>query len=139
MYHGELVCLVRQTCNCAEPDGRTTITCCCGENQALTLGFERDEEKEMFDATAVLLLTGGRRATVQMPPWQAAVYTGQARRPRVLVEPSESLGIRSCCELNGGNQWKSGWVGHRRACWLAQGSSHQPARGQGRAAAVGGK
>ena len=97
------------------------VACCCGENQALALDFERDEEKEVL-TTAVLLLTGGRRATGQMPPWQA-VYT-QARRPRVLVEPCESLGIRSCCELNG-NQWKSGWVGHRRACWLAQGSSHQ--------------
>ena len=36
------------------------------------------------------------------------VYT--QLRPRVLAEPCESLGIRSCCELNG-NQWKSGWVG----------------------------
>ena len=129
MYHGELVWGGRQTCNCAElkPDGRrTTITCCLPAAEKTWHSHSRDEKKRKV-VTTLLLLTGGRPPTGQKPPWQAVYTQQQARRPRVLVEPCESLGIRSCCELDG-NQWKSCWVGHRRACCCWRAGRQPPAR-----------
>ena len=137
MYHGELVWGGRHAIapNLSLTDRQPLPAACLLRRKPGTATRFREMktgEKEVV--TALLLLTGGRPPTGQTPPWQA-VYT-QARRPRVLVEPCESLGIRSCCEVNG-NQWKSGWVGHRQACWLAGSSSHQLA-GAGAGQAGGG-
>ena len=93
-----------------KPDGRTTIyllPACCGETWHRLSRFLR---KSVVGNETLWRYCYSQGVVRQLDKSRHGRLCTRARRPRVLVEPSESLGIRSCCERSGNHWWKAGRV-----------------------------